>query len=366
MPDGTSCGSGGAVCCGGTCDHVQSDKFNCGACGNVCYGGAVTASCFTGHCAQLVAQADNSGGAGYPHVYAPSLAVDANDVYFIAPSDGTLLQSPLSTLGNTAPKVLVTQNSTGTLYGIGALVIDAKNVYYSSFGAGIYASVPIGGGAITQFAVGAGLGGTSTSLYIAVDGTNVYGTFGSLIGEVPKTGGTFTALPGSGSWYPDLVADGTYVYWPSCVAGNNCSITRYTVATGTLAYLATGEANPQGLAVGPTAVYWSAAVGPWNIRTAPIDGSAPASTFQANLAGAGSALAVDPGTGVVYWVEGGQAYGDTSATGPLVKAASAGQPPTTIMSTPVWGTPCFGPNDVYYMMFNTSGTATVQVWRSPK
>jgi hypothetical protein len=49
-----------------------------------------------------------------------------------------------------------------------------------------------------------------------------------------------------------------------------------------------------------------------------------------------------------------------------VKAASAGQAPTTIMSTAVYGTPCFGPNDVYYMMSSTAGIPAVQVWRSPK
>jgi len=66
--------------------------------------GSPAASCQSGHCAELVAQADATGSAGYTvgRIYNPILAIDANSVYFVSPQDGTLLSSPLATLGNMA------------------------------------------------------------------------------------------------------------------------------------------------------------------------------------------------------------------------------------------------------------------------
>jgi hypothetical protein len=372
--DGTACGAGSA-CCGGTCDDLQSDKFNCGACGAACYGGAVTASCFSGHCGQLVAQADNSGTAagaytGYPgDLGAPTLAIDANNVYFLAPSDGQVLQSPLSTPGNTTPKVIVTQNVGGPLQTVSMLTVDSTSVYYATAlpsgnvtaGQIVASAVPIGGGTVTNFK--SGVTNPIGNQSIAVDGTNLYMGLYQAIGVAPKTGGTMAALAGaviSGTnLESSLAADGTYVYYPLCAS--TCELARYTVSNGNIAYLATGFGETTVVSVGGGNAFWATSS---SIMTAPTTGATPPATWETLNPWIGY-MSTDPTTGDIYWTN---SNGPGGGWGTLYKATKSGQPPVTIMpgSGPgnVWGTPVFdGNGNVYYMM---GYPGSVQVWRSPK
>jgi hypothetical protein len=361
VADGTSCGSGG-TCCSGTCDNLQSDKFNCGACGAECYGGAVTASCFSGYCGQLVAQANNNGNGGSPgNLGAPTLALDANNVYFLAPANGQVLQSPLSNLGSTNPQVLVTQSSGS----VGMLTIDSSSVYYAtlppgflSAGATLASAIPIGGGTITNFTsnfTNQVVGNVS----LAVDSTNLYMSLYEKIGVSPKTGGTLTSLTtavGNGDWvYGNLAADGTYVYWPISATANY-NLVRFTVATQDIAYLATGFNEPTVLSLGGSSVFWGTSS---NIMSAPTSGASPAVTWETVNPWIGY-MGADPATGDVYWIP---SNGGGGGWGTLYKATESGQAPITIMPGNTWGTPVFDANNVYYMMGYTN---YVQVWRSPK
>ncbi len=370
VADGTSCSGG--TCCAGTCADLTSDKFNCGACGASCFGGAVSALCSQSHCAELVAQAPNNGnaqnaGSGYPdNLGAPTLAIDANNdnVYFLAPANGQILESSLSNLGNTNPQVVVTNNGTGTLVSIAMLTVDASNVYYAPLPPGFLAagstlaySVPIGGGSPSTFKsnfTNQVVGNVS----LVVDSSNLYMSLYEAIGVAPKTGGTFANLTptvGSGNTvYGNLVDDGTYLYW--CLSNSTYSILRYTLASGNLATLGSGFSETTALALAGSTVWWATSS---SIMAAPTSGAMPATTWDMVSPWVGY-MGADPATGDVYWIN---SNGPGGGWGTLYKASKAGQAPTVIMPGNNWGTPVFDASYVYYM---TGYNNYVQVWRSPK
>lgn len=293
----------------------------------------------------------------------PSLAVDANNVYFFNHATGTVLQSALSTLGNTSPQVIFTNVNGSTTSPIQAITIDATRVYYMSGANALVGSALIGGGSPITYPLGSGvrMGG---SPMIAVDATNVYTYLytpnsGEGVGYTPKTGGTIDTYWSTSVVYQNLFDNGTYLIWPQCPSGNNCEITLYDVATSSTAYLAMNEEAPNALTASATNVYWGQQSSPYAIRTSPVSGSTGPTNFVASLSAAVGAMSVDPMTGTVYWILG-------SNGGPLQKASQVGQVPVTIMSngTNVMGTPCFDASNVYYMM--TDPESDVQVWRSPK
>jgi hypothetical protein len=370
QPAGTSCG-GSSYCCGGGCTNVEGDKNNCGTCGNVCYGGSPYAACINGYCAELVAQEaptapPNGSTSGQSSVGNPSLAIDANNVYFLNPTSGTVLQSPISNLGNTSPQVLFTNVSGTTYYDVQALVVDATRVYYMATGnGGLVGSTLIGGGSSITYPLGS-YRLVNSSPTIAIDASNLYvaayaGNYG--VAYAPKSGGTIgTSLP-SDYIAENIFDNGTYLFWPQCPGNGNCEITRYDVTTSSTAFLAMNQAQPSALTASATNVYWSgqsAGTPPDFIMVSPIDGSTGPTTFEGLPASeAPPTMSVDPATGTLYWILG-------SNGGVLQKASTAGQVPVTIMSNGqnVWGTPCFDATNVYYMM--TDGANEVQVWRSPK
>jgi hypothetical protein len=369
VADGTTC-TGGGTCCGGTCDNLQSDKFNCGACGAACYGGAVTALCSAGHCAELVAQAPNNGnaqnaGGGQPdNLGAPTLAIDGSNIYFLAPENGQILQSPLSNLGNTSPQAIVTNNVTGTLVSVAMLTIDASNVYYApiptgsvSAGQTLAYAVPIGGGTQATFTTsfGSQVNGNAS---LATDSSHLYMGLYQAIGVAPKTGGTFSSLTpdvdSSNTALGNIVDDGTYLYW--CMDNATYNLARYTLATGNLAYLATGFGETTVLALAGPNVFWATSS---SIMAAPTSGASPASTW-ANVNPWVGYMNADPATGAVYWIN---SNGPGGGQGTLYKLSAQGQAPVVIMGGQNWGTPVFDASNVYYM---TGYTNFVQVWRSPK
>lgn len=371
QPEGTSCG-GSSYCCGGGCTNVEGDKNNCGACGKVCFGGSPYAACINGYCGELLAQSsvtsDNGANQGQSSVDNPSLAIDASNVYFVNPKQGTVLQSPIATLGNTSPQVLFTNVNGSSTSPVEAIAIDSTRVYYLSTPTGVVGSVLIGGGSPIAYPMGSGLrlpGDPSLAIDAANLYTNVYMGFNSAVAYTAKTGGTFSSYYASDTIGGENLFDNvTYLFWQQCPGNNDCEITRYDVSTSSTAFLAMNQTQPTALTAGATNVYWAgqqSSTATAFIMASPIDGSTGPTTFE-NLQQYGDTdvptMSVDT-TGTLYWILG-------SNGGVLQKASTPGQVPETIMSNgqSVWGTPCFDANYVYYMM--TDGTNDVQVWRSPK
>lgn len=134
----SSPGTNGAADAGadGGCGSMQFDPHNCGACGNDCMGGA----CQAGVCVPLPAGALATG-----QLSPTSIAVDANNVYWINEGLARLASNTQTPFGpvqilkcaksgcNNNPTVLVTDSSDqgdgGRLRG---LVVDGTNVYWAS------------------------------------------------------------------------------------------------------------------------------------------------------------------------------------------------------------------------------------------
>jgi len=306
----------------------------------------------------------HAGGGGPGNLGTPTLAIDANNVYFLAPSNGQILQSPISNLGNTNPQVLVTNNGTGTLVSIAMLTIDASNVYYAPLppgflGAGqtLAYSTPIGGGTKATFQsnfTNQVVGNVS----LAVDSANLYMSLYETIGVAAKTGGTFTSLTpdvDNGNYaYGNLLDDGTYLYW--VVSNSTYSLERYTLATANLATLASGFTETSVLALGGSNVFWGTTN---SVMAAPTSGAMPAATWATVNPWIGY-MGADPATGDVYWIN---SNGPGGGQGTLYKASTPGQTPVVIMPGQNWGTPVFDASNVYYM---NGYNNYVQVWRSPK
>ena len=330
VQDGATCNTTG-TCCGGNCTSLQSDKFNCGACGASCYGGSIAASCLSGHCAELVAQADNSGSAaGGTRLYSPLLAIDATNVYFISPADGTILQSTIATLGNLSPKVIATENLTGTLRTISALVVDQTTVYWGSDPAAAVRSVPIGGGTVTSFTTGAGFSylASGDPLSLAVDSNNLYVANAIVLGMAPKNASAPINLfgtTGNEYVYGTVAPTAPSSTGASVARTGGCSIQEYVLATSTLGMLATGEATITSLALSSTGVFWGAGGRRTRCvrrrRTAaprPRPFLAPQTWRTARLRSAWT-----PATGTLYFIEGGGAQiggGNAATPGPAGEA----------------------------------------------
>jgi outer membrane protein assembly factor BamB len=196
---------------------------------------------------------------------------------------------------------------------------------------------------------------------VAIDATYVYWLNSSAgqVRRVAKTGGQPATLSSSPGTYPwSLAVDLRNVYWtvPNFfLAGTNAAVMELALDGGAPVALGTQLGEPTDIAVGATAVFWTASSGSAEVQTAPIDGGAVASfaagpaeggpiaidadnlywsngtdTYQAPLAGgaplsigpAALALAVD--AAYVYL-----AYGDGSA-GSVVRIPIGGGPATTL------------------------------------
>ncbi len=168
------------------------------------------------------------------------VAVDDTNVYWtIQGGAGGVLKAPL--VGG-SPTMLVPGVSATSIVAGGGTVFYASNYELMS--------APVAGGPATLVYSAPGNYGIGA---IALDATNVYFTAGGLIGRIPVGGGAATILAtGQGNGVESVAVDDANVYW----AGTD-SIVSVPIAGGATRVIASGQDYPDGIAVDATSVYWS-------------------------------------------------------------------------------------------------------------
>ncbi|MBV9946947.1 MAG: PQQ-binding-like beta-propeller repeat protein [Myxococcales bacterium] len=169
------------------------------------------------------------------------IAVDANNLYWAVPdvTETAVMKMPLS---GGAAQALVSNNTIPQ-----NVVVGPSQVYFSGVG-GAVGSVPIAGGAPTFLGNGTdGLGA------LAIDATNLYFST-DVTYALPLGGGTATPI---GPAAAALVSDGTYLYYVSNLIDDGV-VGRVSVAGGTPTVLIDGrQGYIGGLAVDGDNVYWA-------------------------------------------------------------------------------------------------------------
>lgn len=289
-----------------TCPGVDadSDNNNCGGCGVICSAPAPSvAQCTAGRCLVTLAAGLNGphqialdqthvywnghydadqpttiakvprvGGSvttlvsgyvfdGAGDIQQPSgLAVDSTGVYW------TNIAGPMT--NGSVKKVGLNGGAVSTLVsglgGIGRLVVDSQNAYWSDLGGGSLGSVALKGGPIVSIAVG-----QKEPIGIALDPTSVYwvnaaniggGLNGSVmkapLGGVPDGGSPIVLA--SGQNVPTSVAvDATTIVWANgSRGGKGGSVMSAPLGGGPPAILATGG-QPSFIALDCASVYWT-------------------------------------------------------------------------------------------------------------
>jgi hypothetical protein len=233
-----------------------------------------------------------------------SIAIDAAHVYWTVEDldVGTVMRAPLG--GGAAETIATNQNAP-----LG-VAVDATSVYWTNYGLGnsnapsqnTVMRAPLDGGAATTIAMGGNPYG------LAVDGANVFYTVpGGQVMSAPLDGGAASVLTASPE--PTAIAvDATNVYWLDRKAGEVRSMPKVGGAVVTLATFpprATGSSDvtPNQLAVGSAAIYWvvplaasGASCSAGTVMSAPLDGGASTiAPAQANPQG----IAINASD--VYW-----------------------------------------------------------------
>jgi sugar lactone lactonase YvrE len=172
-------------------------------------------------------------------------AVDAAHAYYIL-NGGTVISSvPLD--GSKTSTVLTnpalpSQRPT-------ALVSDGTNVYWINSNDQSIRSTPVAGGAaslVVDQLVQPGL--------LAVFGGELYFTTATTIAKVSTAGGTPAPLvSGFTSPVTALAVDADGLYWTHFTLG---TVRRFRFADGALILVAESQANPQGIAVDASTIYW--------------------------------------------------------------------------------------------------------------
>ena len=227
------------------------------------------------------------------------LAVDRRNVYWT--NNGTSV-SVMSVPSGGGPSVSLAPPQDNP-YGTG-ITVDALSVYWATSngtGSSALMKVLLAGGAPTILATVDSPGG------VAVDATSVYWTSlhaGGSVMKIPVGGGAPTTLASGPDNYPNaVVVDAANVYWTNSFTGK--SVAKVPVAGGAVTVLAAGQANPGGLAVDDTSVYWVNR-DDGTVMKVPIAGGAP--TALASGQDDPQSIVVD--TTSVYWTN---PYGDAGA-----------------------------------------------------
>jgi len=295
---GVDCPDGGST---------MSDPANCGACDNECAAGAIVlwygpgglngrtdAKVYgtrlywtTGN--ELWGAPVAGGGASLLVASQPfdmsHFAIDATSAYYTNWGDGTVAKVPL---GGGSPTVLVEGQDTPSV-----ITVDATSVYWGNSDTGAVMKAPIGGGTATLLATGP-VGIRS----ITVDASSVYWTSTpigaeSTVSKVPLGGGSVTVLARGGlGIYRGIAVDATHVYWVT-----NDSILSVPQGGGTPTTLVSGQALPQGLAVDETGIYWTSG-NDGTVNKANLDGSGVTTLIGSQ--GGPAPIAVDDSS--VYWI----------------------------------------------------------------
>jgi hypothetical protein len=183
------------------------------------------------------------------------IAVDGTNIYWTNFDDNTVMKCPVT--GCTQPVLVASGQSNPA-----GIAVDATSVYWTNSGT---LSFPPGGGEMGTGALMKALldGGAPTPLAsaevdpwaLAIDDANVYWGAGDLL-TCPLTGcgGVPTVLvPGAGA--NGLATDGVTVYWTG--GGIYGYVRKAGVDGGGQTVIASSLNEPNGIAIGATAVYWT-------------------------------------------------------------------------------------------------------------
>ncbi|MEO6599546.1 MAG: hypothetical protein ABIQ16_06710 [Polyangiaceae bacterium] len=310
-PASKKCTTGQCACavdtCSGLCTTVASDSLNCGLCGHSCQSG----TCNSGVC-QPVPIATNAGS--------PTgiLMTATGDLYWV---NGAGLIKRSST-GGVSQVLLPGTLSCGTLYGPG-LASDATKLYFCGENA---CSLPLSGSNPQPVDLGGNVYSGSTNLLqgIAVNSTAVYVGNPYDVWLESSTQGTHQLNPNT---VLGVAADASNVYWLE-KGGSTMSVVKH-IATGITTAgtaLATSQAISEGIAVYAGYVYWTGAASPTaatgTVSRISIAGGTvePIANGQINPGG------ITADANGVYWVNRG-------STGSVMRTAlTGGMTPITLAS----------------------------------
>jgi hypothetical protein len=310
-----ACCAAGRTACGSTCSDLTTDPNNCGRCGHSCQGGTCSG---TPPMCQPVLLATTP-------VYIQGLAVSTTTVYWSSTASGAM--QPAGTIQS----VPITGGTVSTfatgLDHPGGVAVDNTQVYWTVDSGNTVLRRSVGGGGITTVASGQNIPWT-----IALDSQNVYwatylapdGGMGANVMSAPINGGAPVTIA-TGQVAPASIGlTSTDVYWTNyggsmvmrAPIGGGGVVT--TLVDGGLPDGASNGAG--GLAMGPAAVYWTAA-GPTNaegmVMSLPLTGGTPAILASGQN---GVALMTSDATNL-YW---------TNTSGSVVTLPFGGGVPTTL------------------------------------
>jgi hypothetical protein len=321
----------GKTCCGNGCADLTSDPKNCGVCGHDCLGGA----CSAGKCQPFPLASNRTGPL--------DLALDANNVYWTENTIGGVFKVAKTGAGPITP-IKPQDNVNGSVWFIAT---DGTNVYWTDRTDAFIGYVSVNGGVVGHLANDVA---SSQPYGIAVGGGFVYwADFGSGgIWRAPAAGnhpsnatqvGTATSPTGIGAMSGQvlwseyagfvyrgtngastspgtpltsttngganvdsrfLATDGTRIYW-TMSDGN--AVWTVPNAGGTATPISTVEAEPWGIAVDTSGVYWvnknpNGAMANTIRRAQLVNGAWVVSTIAQNQGGP-SSVAVD--ATAIYW-----------------------------------------------------------------
>jgi hypothetical protein len=304
--------------------------------------GACLAVCFASACDALVGVVSLSAADGGP----PS-------------PTGATQCSPMNCDGTCVPSGCLVTLATGQGRTINIHpAMDSASFYFAAYGpdqspsGGIVAKVGFDGGTpstlVQELTNPSGLAIGGTSLYWVNDGvpfSGPGGPNGAVMTQALSDGGPPVTLSTTATIAPYGLAVGAmYVYWADNSAG---TVMKAPLTGGSPTMLASGQVNPQNIAVDATNVYWINAGSPGAVMKVTLEGDtspmtlAPAQDYPNNL--------VTDGTSV-YWTNA------DGLTGTVMKVAASGGAPTPIatsVSDPE-GIAVNGEN-VYFTTYGSSG-----------
>jgi hypothetical protein len=208
----------------------------------------------------------SSGGA------VTSVNQGSGDVNSVAVLGGTVVWSQVQVVGQGVEAVMSATDGPSPVPktlasnpGAGSVAIDATNVYWADPRDGTISKEPIRGGTVTTLATG-----QADPIGISVDQTNVYwanDVFPGNVVSVPIAGGSATVLataPLARQSFGSTASDGTNVYFVSgggaASSGSTTvsgSVQRVPVGGGAVTIVATGLSDPIRLKVDANNIYWT-------------------------------------------------------------------------------------------------------------
>jgi len=264
---------------GGPCPmDLSSDRLNCGACGHSCLGG----DCVRSRCQPLSIAQDQPGPLG--------IDVSAHHVFWVNQSPPGLIRWSKDGSGTkqlASPTDLITDP-----FDIAADA-DETFVYWSELAPAQIYRKPMAGGPKEQV----GIGGPGQAAFLALDGTQLYvSDHRPMVGNVATDKVLYSEMDTIGGL---AVRDGV-VYWALQTTGKIMAGPISGSAGGGSVVLDVAPAQPMGVAVDATSIYWIE--DGQRIKQAPKRGGATVTLYEGPPFGQGD-IAVD--ATAIYWTEHG-------------------------------------------------------------